>query len=883
MRDLFYKIRNISFQSIAFVCSFVVAYLPKLAAADSVSGLVEIAKSKGWETKDCQLGSWMSGSCITCPIFKALLTTAGSVASASYNALHSGLAMVVAVGTAVWIALRMIKYVSSFEAVEPFKMLQDFAYQLFRSMVVILILNSYFTQVRGLTLDPIFRTGMNITQAVSGSGADCSGAPTISQAEAGGIDAEMGSSLLCSVYQIEQKSIEVIDVGGTGFCLATDKAVAKKIIGRLYWPKFSYAITGLLMMCLGMFFLFLTPFLLIDCVVNMCFAFILLPVGVACYAFKISTRYLKHIWDTFISAIFNFIFLSLILYIMFKCIDNIFIDVGGNVNAAEAGVKSFGSVLYGMVFYGINFVKMAFIFFLGWSILESVAELTKDFGGGGLNPTGRAKPKSIARDLGKQFATAIGRTAKSTYLIGKATRGAFNEASGINDLKRHVRKWASNKASDVTSHIKVARHYAASAIRTDIRDFRDTSRLHSEKIIDDLIARGKLSEKELAIALRHAIRHEKLETGLNNVKSHTKAGAHYIASAARTDITGFNDTTRLHSEQIIDDLLARGKLSEKELAIALEHAIELEKIESATGYGQEVIAKRTQKEAQAYAQSVGDNPGDSGRGGSGSGKGSNSDDSSRGGSGSGTGGNSGGGNSDISGGGGQSLDNINSPSNNNGSNPRSINNGQPSNNLDSTGNGNLSSEINASGIQITGNSQGNPTDAVINKPESEQFIDDFLHEKTSAEKTLDEMLASGIEYTDDELDIALEAGIEQESEELAQRKLDEDLALDMAIEKEKEEIALNNTPRDDKEKVSDNTDDSSAATTSARLDDIEEQHGENDIEELRKQRDEVLTMKRKKREKAREAQEREEAELELERERLQEEEELRRLRDSFYD
>lgn len=389
--------------------------------------LKDTAQKNNWYNDECSLGSWNdNGACLMCPLFNALFNTASKLAAKAYTSFAAGVATLVAIGTAIWIALKILRYVSNMETVEPRQMIQELGVQLFRSMVIVLILNVNYMSVRSLTLDPVFDAGMEITNLFTGRG--CAKTPTLNQN--GGLSPSMGASIDCALTNIQASTMEVVDLGGTIVCLAFQKPLA--LLNHII-PSFTALLTGLCLMVLGGFLLLGFPFLLVDCVVNLLFAVSVMPMAVGLYAFKITAQYLGKVWDTFLTAIFNFLFLSLIIYIMLNALGTIFTDVSNDIGVGNGnGVYSIIKGVKGMAFFGLNMLKIAFIFLLAWSSLGEAGKFAGKFGGGGISPA-----EGIGTDMGAQSLHAGTRLGKGAAKMGGAALApAVNE---MRDLGRRAR------------------------------------------------------------------------------------------------------------------------------------------------------------------------------------------------------------------------------------------------------------------------------------------------------------------------------------------------------------------------------------------------------------------------------------------------------------
>jgi len=435
------KIKNIVSVLKAPLLALYFVILPKIVFAGQ---LHDIAEKGGWYSEACPLGTWSSdeSSCMTCDLFSALFNAANYLSIKAYNAFASSMAILVAICTAIWVALKVLKYVSNMETAEPRQIVQELGRQLFRSMVIVLILSANYSSVRSLTIDPAFETGMRIANMFTGKSA-CE-LSSVSAEKNGGLSPAMGESIQCLLKHLQSSCMDVIDLGGTAVCLAFhDLSIISYII-----PRISVIITGLALMAFGMVLLLGFPFLLVDCVVNLLFAVSLLPVALGLYAFKITANYLGLVWKTFMNAMFNFLFLSLILYVMMGAIATGFTELPTD----PPGPDIFKAIK-GLSFFGTNLITFGFLFLLAWSVLKESAELANAFSDGGINPSG--EKESIGAGLGHLALQAGTRAAKTASSLGaplakdltKSTRDAARAGRASIAMNRTKHKAA--KAGNV--------------------------------------------------------------------------------------------------------------------------------------------------------------------------------------------------------------------------------------------------------------------------------------------------------------------------------------------------------------------------------------------------------------------------------------------------
>ena len=339
------------------------------------------AQGGGQDAQKCAFENFMpdNDTCYFCPLFKVIFNTASTLAQKSYNALKDGVANLVLIGFALWIALFVFRHVSSLEVKKPSKMIQELLIQSFRVLVVFLILKLSYFQVLNLTLGPVFNTGMAYAQQISGTKECNTGAPymqgisgyTTTPGDGGALPASMGQNVVCSIKSMQDNVYKLIAYGNQCRCFGWHiKPWVRHLI-----PNFAFILTGWLLKLGGLILLLAFPWCLVDCLLNMAIAAALLPAAIGAWAFKITAQYLKKIWDIFLNAVFQFVFLSVILSI-------IMVIVGQFVGRLELYATDFDTIINpitGLAFWGVNAARLLLVCLLGWVFLDQGKSLAKNF------------------------------------------------------------------------------------------------------------------------------------------------------------------------------------------------------------------------------------------------------------------------------------------------------------------------------------------------------------------------------------------------------------------------------------------------------------------------------------------------------------------------
>lgn len=359
--------------------------------------------------------------CWFCPLFTAIFNTSSKIALKSYMALADGIANLVLVCFALWTAIFVLKHVTAVEVKNPSKMIQEYLLQAFKVLLVVLILKGNYFQVMHYSLEPVFNTGMQFSQTITGTENSCSSDISgkiigydseFTGNSAGGLPASMGKNILCSIKSMQDGVSKIMAFGRQAMCVAwKPKAVIKYII-----PSFPYLITGIVLYIGGLVLLLAFPWCLIDAVMQMAIAAALAPAAIGAWAFKITSKYLGKIWNFFMNAMFNFVFLSIILYIIMTVVEQ-FMRRVENYASDNTGWDFLVNPINGLAYWGVTGMQLVVVCLLGWVFLDQAKMFADKFAkGANLDNMGRSVGGAFAQ-AGKKAASA---TAKAGKAVGKA-------------------------------------------------------------------------------------------------------------------------------------------------------------------------------------------------------------------------------------------------------------------------------------------------------------------------------------------------------------------------------------------------------------------------------------------------------------------------------
>lgn len=319
------------------------------------------------------------------------------------NTFAGSVVQVVIIAFAIWLAVLVLGFISSVETRDVKDLVSSILQQSFMVALVIILLQTGGASFFNLVLNPIYTTGMKITQTAlspdlskvktdgktlvvtQGNNSDQVTAllsqyqktPVSEQQKTsyevrcdkgniygldkGALPQEMGESILCTMTTIQNQASKIKALGSSAICYSWQKRV-------LIFPHLSYLLTGIGLWIGGMILIIAVPFLMIDAVLELAVAAALLPAAIGAYAFKITRRYSKPVWDTFLNSMFVFMFVSLIALMLTTAFEMVLIDTTkGSLDElifANTDAMSFEKMLKDISWFSLAFLKICFALIL---------------------------------------------------------------------------------------------------------------------------------------------------------------------------------------------------------------------------------------------------------------------------------------------------------------------------------------------------------------------------------------------------------------------------------------------------------------------------------------------------------------------------------------
>lgn len=132
----------------------------------SILGLWKANKQEG---QTCIVGNFVSmySTCYGCEIVETLASAFVKAASKGYDLSRQAGNAVLVVCTILWIAIFVLKNISSFATVEPRKMVQELLIQFFKIMVAFIVINAGIQTILHYTLVPLVTAGTDFADAIT--------------------------------------------------------------------------------------------------------------------------------------------------------------------------------------------------------------------------------------------------------------------------------------------------------------------------------------------------------------------------------------------------------------------------------------------------------------------------------------------------------------------------------------------------------------------------------------------------------------------------------------------------------------------------------------------------------------------------------------------
>lgn len=419
----------------------------------------------------------VKGQCTFCPLFATFFRAASVMTRKAIDGYSGSVYKVVIIGFAVWIALHILAFVTSPEVRDLKDLILELLTQSFFVLIAVVLLQSGAFSFLNDALGPIFNTGMRAAEAIltpeqAGNNSNevlkkvktseksdnsfdeytCESMSKYNLPNDSGENAEgalpkkMGEGILCTMGLIQNRAAKVKALGSSSICFSWEKKV-------FIIPHLGYLLVGIGLWIGGMLILLAVPFMMIDSVLQLAVAGSLLPFAIGAYAFKVTRQYTGKVWETFINAMFAFVFVSLIALMITTALEQIVVDALGKAKF-PAGVTwssiftsydiPLTQLLNQFTWFSTAFLEVCFVLILAWAVIGEATDFAKQFSG-----------SITSTKIGSSIGTMAGSFTKSaaTKVLDKPVSAAADKAWNLtknagNSVVGGIRQVKMNRQAD---------------------------------------------------------------------------------------------------------------------------------------------------------------------------------------------------------------------------------------------------------------------------------------------------------------------------------------------------------------------------------------------------------------------------------------------------
>ncbi len=437
--------------------------------------------------------------CRFCSLIGVIFKTADSVAAISRNALASGFAIVIAVGMAIWMAMKTFVFVSSMTSQDAAKYITEMLKQSYKFIIAFFLL-LYYDDVFTFIINPLLNAGLEFGLSfASGTSVEKRfeiGNLSVASLQGLGENLPLDyarnldnnyyniftySSLENLAYNINLNYSLLQAIGSGLNCLGWRYILL--IFGENGWEiglGFGCVIYGLFFSLFGFLSCLAFIFYILDAVVQLGVVGALLPFLIASWPFKITSKYTSTGFKILLNSIFTFMMIGLVVKISISLISKA-VELNTEIETSQQTIS--GGGLYELVqaidnidteklrimvnVLSVGFLVFLFANILGFLLLARVSELVNRFSSGGMKasaPSLATMGASAIKGVAKK-ATAPTREAVGNWAEDKAIKGTRMVGNII--TMRPVRRWAYNKIDDAISRASDSGRKAGAVARNE--------------------------------------------------------------------------------------------------------------------------------------------------------------------------------------------------------------------------------------------------------------------------------------------------------------------------------------------------------------------------------------------------------------------------------
>lgn len=441
--------------------------------------------------------------CWACSLFTLGFTVAKGLEESVLKSVSRSAISLLAVGYGLWLAVYILKQISSMQAPDPAAFWKGLAVQTFFVTLGAGMLRDLSggssSSVLEMIVNPIFSGFVDAGLLIIGAFGDipCStGNP-----EAG---------MVCLVTELQQK----LNVG-----------IAFAYLNATTGPTIFSIILGAVVYCFFIYMMLYFPLLLLDCIFRYCIILAMLPLSVTAYCFKctrdFASKTIKLLLEVGLGITGMCVFIAVVVEVVREYIDT-FLPYVQNPTSLLNDPTALDKAIQGPGMTGLIFV-LTFLCIFGGVILELMENFSQGMGGLGSTVKGTFSAVKGGAAMAKQWGKfAINRRARKNDAKAKKTKEALEKkkASGKALTKDE------QKALDKANGRLMFRGYLAQDKNSHMSQDKGAS-LHKTKAYDNLGKGGfrnalkGLSEDWNSDVMGNASRHDHSK-GRNEVSDNYK-------------------------------------------------------------------------------------------------------------------------------------------------------------------------------------------------------------------------------------------------------------------------------------------------------------------------------------------------------------------------
>lgn len=386
-------------------------------------------------------------TCIFCPLFYKIFSAANVMASQSYGVLAASLGYVMLIGFAIWIAFSLLGKVSSFTKMDAPKYITELLTQIFKVLVAYLLLKDG-TAIYTYALGPLLKGGMEFGMTLLFSNNNylnaCTSLGVENMPTNGLLPSYLYTQLECFIKAVQAELAVPQAIGSSLMCVSMHSAGidpgALKYVTDYKIPDFSMLFEGLIIWVFAWLLSLAFAFYLVDATVRLGIVGALMPFLIACWPFKITSKYTSQGFTMFMNTFFTYVFMGLVVSINIQLISVSMTGVQGGKDAVIAALNGNKvQVLKDLLDIGFaGFLILIASSIFGFKLCGQAAELAGSMAGGGGGSSIAPEIGGMGYNVAKSAALGTGQK-----ILGGAK--FVGEATGVNEKLRKTRDSAVNK------------------------------------------------------------------------------------------------------------------------------------------------------------------------------------------------------------------------------------------------------------------------------------------------------------------------------------------------------------------------------------------------------------------------------------------------------